>query len=106
MVPWAIGSPSDAIAFLWAGQLVAGPSPRRDGTNNKILWVAKNAEWGFAVKATPLGQTEPILTVEGGPSIVDAPSPGCWAFRLTRNSDGKLISTINLQVLPQDTLPG
>jgi hypothetical protein len=100
-VPWAIGTPSDAVAFLFAGQLVAGNSPRLDGTNNKILWVAKDAEWGFTVNGSPLGTSQPVVSVAGGPSIVDAPAAGCWTFRLSRNADGELLSTINLEVLPK-----
>jgi hypothetical protein len=105
-VPWAMGTPSDAVAFLFAAQLVAGVSPRMDGTNNKILWVAKDAEWGFVVGGSPLGNSQPIVSVAGGPSIVDVPTAGCWTFRLSSSSTGKQISTINLEVLPTGILPG
>lgn len=105
-VPWAIGTQSNAVAFLFAGELVAGVSPRVNGTNNKILWVAKNAEWGFVVDGSPLGMARPIVSVAGGPSIVDVPIAGCWTFRLSSSSTGAHISTFNLEVLPTRTLPG
>lgn len=104
-VPWAMGTPSNAVAFLFAGQLVAGVSPRVNGTNNKILWVAKDAEWGFLVEGRPLGRPTPIVSVAGGPSIVDVPTAGCWTFRLSSSSTGNQISTFNLEVLPTGTLP-
>jgi hypothetical protein len=101
-VPWAVGTPSNAVAFLFAGQLVAGVSPRVNGTNNKILWVTKDkgAEWGFLVAGSPLGKSRPIVSVGGGPSIVDVPTAGCWTFRLSSSSTGKQLSTFNLEVLP------
>jgi hypothetical protein len=105
-VPWAMGTPSTAVAFIFAGQLVAGASPRVNGSNNKILWVAKDAEWGFVVDGSPLGESRPMVTVAGGPSIVDVPKAGCWTFRLTSSSTGNHISTFNLEVLPTGTLPG
>lgn len=104
-VPWAMGTPNNAVAFLFAGQLVAGDSPRVNGTNNKILWVAKDAEWGFVVEGRPLGESGPIVTVAGGPSIIDVPTAGCWTFRLSSSSTRNNISTFNLAVLPTGTLP-
>jgi hypothetical protein len=100
-----MGTSSDAVAFLFATQLVAGTSPRIDGTNNKVLWVAKDTESGFVVIGTPLGMSRPAVSIAGGPSIVDVPTAGCWTFRLSRNSSGKQISTINLEVLPTGTSP-
>jgi hypothetical protein len=104
-VSWAGGTPANAVAFLFAIQLVAGVSPRIDGTNNKVLWVARNAETGFMVEGRPLGQSQPVVSAVGGPSIIDVPTPGCWTFRLSGVPDGSLISTINLEVLPAGTLP-
>jgi hypothetical protein len=100
-----MGTPSDAVAFLFTGQLVAGVSPRVNGTDNKILWVAKHAEWGFVVEGRPLGQSQPVVSVAGGPSIVDVPTAGCWTFRLSKVANGTPFSTINLDVLPTGTLP-
>jgi hypothetical protein len=100
-----MGKPSTAVAFMFAVQLVAGSSPRKDGTNNKILWVVKNAPTGFVVEGSPFGQSTPLVTVAGGPSIVDAPAAGCWSFRLSDRATGAQISTINLEVLPAGTDP-
>jgi hypothetical protein len=76
-----------------------------NGTNNKVLWVANSVEWGFLVDGSPLGQARPVVSVAGGPSIVDVPTPGCWTFRLSNSLTGKYISTINLDVIPSGTLP-
>jgi hypothetical protein len=92
------------VAYLFAGQLVAGASPRMDGTNNKILWVAKDTELAFVVDGSPFGKSQPSVSVAGGPSIVDVPMAGCWTFRLSTSS-GKQFSTFNLEVLPTGTLP-
>jgi len=100
-VPWAIAVPGDAVAFVFATELVAGSSPRADGSQNKILWVVKNPS-DFVVEGRPLGQPQPVVTVDGGPSIVDVPTPGCWTFQVLR---GKQSSVINLQVLPVGGLP-
>src|SRR4030081_3260471 len=42
-VPWAFGTQGDTVAYVFAKQLVAGASPRADGTQNKVLWVAKDS---------------------------------------------------------------
>lgn len=103
-VPWALGSGGQAVAFLFAKQLVAGGSPRIDGTNNKVLWVAKGIAPNFVVAGTPPGGTLPVVTVNGGPSIVDVPAAGCWKFHLTWGS-AQAGSTINLDVLPAGSMP-
>jgi hypothetical protein len=100
-VPWAMATPGDAVAFMFAKELVAGSSPRSDGSQNKVLWVVKDPT-SFLVESRPLGQAQPVVTVAGGPSIVDVPTPGCWTFQLLR---GEQTSVINLQVLPAGTLP-
>jgi hypothetical protein len=103
-VPWALGSGGQAVAFLFARQLVAGVSPRVDGTDNKVLWVAKGGYSNFVVEGIPPGGTQALVTVNGGPSIVDAPSAGCWKFQLTWGpAQGG--STINLDVLPAGSKP-
>jgi hypothetical protein len=105
-VPWALGTSADALAYVFAIQLVAGVSPRKDGSNNKIAWVAKgNPSPNFVVEGRPLGQSQPVVTVAGGPSIVDVPTPGCWTFRLSWSLAGRHTSTINLEVLPAGQLP-
>jgi len=100
-VPWALGTGGDAVAYVFATQLVAGSSPRVDGTNNKVLWVAKGGPPNFVVAAHPLGVDQPVVTIDGGPSIVDLPTAGCWTFHLTWGLSGQLGgSIINLEVLP------
>jgi hypothetical protein len=100
-VPWALGTPGDAIAHVFATQLVAG-GRRPDGTANKVLWVVRDYP-SFVVEGRPLGQTQPVVTIPGGPSIVDVPAPGCWTFQLSWGSLPRHISTINLEVLPAGT---
>jgi hypothetical protein len=103
-VPWALGSGGNAVAFVFAVRLVAGSSPRVDGTNNKVLWVAKGAPTSFVVEGIPPGGTQPVVTLNGGPSIVDVPSAGCWKFQLTWGA-AHAVSTINLDVLPAGSMP-
>src|SRR5712691_12547566 len=45
-VPWAYGTQDDTVAYLFATQLVAGTSPREDGSQNKVLWLAKDSPSG------------------------------------------------------------
>ena len=105
-VPWANGSGGNAVAFLFAIQLVAGGSPRSDGSNNKVLWVVKDAAVSnFLVNGHPLGHSEPRIKVAGGPSIVDPQTDGCWTFLLSWTSGTEHTSTINLDVLPKGSLP-
>lgn len=103
-VPWALGTGGQAVAYLFARQLVAGSSPRVDGTNNKVLWVAKGNPSNFAVEGIPPGGTRAAVTVNGGPSIVDVPASGCWKFLLTWGS-AEASSTVNLEVLPAGSMP-
>jgi hypothetical protein len=104
-VPWALGSGGHVVAFLFARELVAGTSPRVDGTNNKVLWVAQGASPNFVVAGTPAGATRPVVAVNGGPSIVDVPTAGCWSFRLRWGVNQATSSMINLQVLPTGSKP-
>jgi hypothetical protein len=107
-VPWALGTQGDTIAYLFATQLVAGvSSPRADGSANKILWEARDYPSGesLVVEGRPLGESQPVVTVAGGPSIVDVPTPGCWTFRISWSLAGRHTSTINLEVLPAGMLP-
>ncbi|HEX2681154.1 MAG TPA: hypothetical protein VHQ03_07660 [Candidatus Dormibacteraeota bacterium] len=85
---------------------MAGESPRSDGSNNKILWVVKDPVVSqFFVTGHPLGHSEPVVQVAGGPSIVDAPLPGCWTFHVSWTALEQRESTINLDVLPRGSLP-
>jgi hypothetical protein len=107
-VPWAMGSGGSAIAFVFAIHLVAGGSPRSDGSDNKVLWVVQDPSVNdFFVRGHPLDRSEPVIEVPGGPSIVDPPSPGCWTFQLSWNVNGgsQRVGTINLDVLPKGSLP-
>ena len=106
-VHWALGTQGNTVAYVFATQLVAVQSPRADGTSNKILWESRDnpSGDGVLVEGRPLGQSQPIVTVAGGPSTVDVPTPGCWTFRLTWSANGQQTSTINLEVLPAGTLP-
>jgi hypothetical protein len=106
-VPWAFGTQGDTVAYLFATQLVAGTSPRVDGSQNKVLWEAKDRPSGgnVIVEGHPLGASQPIVTIPGGPSITDVPTAGCWTFQLSWTSVGTHTSIINLEVLPAGTLP-
>jgi hypothetical protein len=106
-VRWTLGTQGDTVAYLFATQLVAGGSPRADGSQNKVLWEAKASPSGanVLVEGHPLGSSQPVVTIAGGPSITDVPTPGCWTFRLSWASNGQHSSTINLEVLPAGTLP-
>lgn len=119
-VPWAFGTNNDTVAYVFATQLVAGGSPRVNGTNNKVLWVAKDSPSGanVLVEGRPFNKSNPVVTIAGGPSFTDVPTAECWTFRLswgpmsvstaedgTVHITGQHSSTINLQVLPAGTLP-
>src|SRR5579872_434042 len=105
-VPWARGTGGNAVAYLFATELVAGGSPRVDGTNNKVLWVAKGGPPSFTIEAHPLNAIQPVVTIAGGPSIVDIPTAGCWTFHLSWGLSGQSgSSTINLNVLPAGSAP-
>jgi hypothetical protein len=106
-VPWAFGTEHTTVAYLFATQLVAGTSPRVDGSQNKVLWEAKDSASGgnVVVEGHRLGESLPVVTIPGGPSITDVPTAGCWTFRLSWNSNGLRNSTINLEVLPAGSRP-
>ena len=107
-VPWALGTSGNAVAYVFANQLVAGTSPRVDGSQNKVLWQAKDhpSGEGVVVEGRPMGQSQPVVTIAGGPSITDVPTAGCWKFTLTWSSNGKSGSSIiNLEALPVGTNP-
>ena len=106
-VPWAFGTQNTTLAYMFAIQLVAGVSPRVDGTQNKVLWEAKDRPSGanLLVEGHPLGKAQPVVTIAGGPSITDVPTAGCWTFRLSWGTNGQHSSTVNFEVLPAGTLP-
>lgn len=91
-VPWAFGRPKDAIAYVWAGHLVAG-------VDTKVLWVVDGTPNRFVVEGRPIGKSKPVVTVLGGPSKLNIPSSGCWTFRLQWSDPGpSRTSIINLDV--------
>jgi len=102
-VPWALGKPGDAVAFLFTKQLVAG-SPLVGGPN-KVRWSVQDKAADFVVEGRPFGQSQPVLIVQGGPSDETVPTPGCWTFRVLWGVHRDPGSTINLEVLPAGSLP-
>ena len=109
-VPWAFGTQNTAVAFVFSKVLVAGSGPRVDGTYNKVRFVANadypNGYMNVAIEARPLGESQPILTFTNAGSVGDFPKAGCWSFRLSWSAHGQAqVSTINLEVLPADTVP-
>ncbi len=54
------------------------------GTNNKILWVAKQGVGSLHISARLEG-SDTVVTrnVNLGPSFVDLPAAGCWQLTLT-----------------------
>ena len=106
-MPWAFGTNNTTVAYLFATRLVAGESPRVDGSQNKVLWQARDypSGDGVVIEARPFGQSQPVVTIQGGPSITDVPTAGCWTFRLSWTYNGQHSSKINLEVLPAGTNP-
>jgi len=109
-VRWAFGTQRTTVAFLFSTVLVAGSSPRVDGSSNKVGWVARGdhptGDTDIAIEVHPLGEIQPVLTNAGGAGIVDLPTPGCWTFRLSWSAHGQpQVSTINLEVVPANTVP-
>lgn len=89
-VPHVFGAKGDIVAVLFGHPL---RQDRKDGSNNKILWVSRPA-------GTPSDPTSPATltitaTLHGtdtrvthevaggpGPSIIDMPRAGCWHLDL------------------------
>lgn len=82
--PYVTGASGNIIGVLFADPLRAQQTP---GTNNKILWVAKDPGPGpLLIRAHLEGSSRQVTrTVAGGPgpSIIDMPAPGCWRLTLT-----------------------
>ncbi|MEH1163780.1 hypothetical protein V6V47_00170 [Micromonospora sp. CPCC 205539] len=88
--PHVFGAKGDIVAVLFGNPLTHG---RKDGANNKILWVSRPAATSpdpaspaaLAITATLDGtQTRVTREVAGGPgpSIIDMPQAGCWHLDL------------------------
>jgi hypothetical protein len=110
-LPWAAGTPSTAIAILFATELVA-LGQRPDGSSNKILWATETSTYQLRIVAhradgtgSPVAINEPTTNGNQVPSIVDLPAAGCWTFHLTWGAAGSSSSTLQLWVLPPHTLP-
>ncbi|WP_327035901.1 hypothetical protein [Micromonospora ureilytica] len=89
-VPHVFGAKGDIVAVLFAHPL---RQVREDGSNNKILWVARAATTSpdptapatLVITATLDGTgTQVTREVAGGPgpSIIDLPQAGCWRLDL------------------------
>lgn len=89
-VPHVFGAKGDIVAVLFAHPL---RQHREDGSNNKILWVARAATTSpdptapatLVITAMLDGtDTRVIREVAGGPgpSIIDLPHAGCWRLDL------------------------
>jgi hypothetical protein len=110
---WAVGgAPSlrfvqstegNVVGFLFADPLRA--APRADGQNNKILWVVKEPRNGDDLRITGRnGGSQFTATKKADsspgeiyPSIVDAPSPGCWHLTLGWSQS---VAHVNVRYLP------
>ncbi|MGR6319504.1 hypothetical protein Q2K19_28385 [Micromonospora soli] len=85
-MPHVLGAHGDIVAALFAHPLAV---ERADGSNNKILWVARPVATSPATTApatleitATLDGTDTRVTREvaggPGPSIIDLPRAGCW----------------------------
>lgn len=78
--PHVLGTKGEIVGILF-GELRAH---QPQGTNNKILWVAKDGYGALHIGAQLEGSgTTATRTVNLGPAIVDLPAAGCWQMTLT-----------------------
>jgi hypothetical protein len=78
--PHVFGAHGGIVGILFVELRAHQPA----GTNNKILWVARDGEGKLHISARLEGSNEKVTrTVDLGPSIVDLPSVGCWRMALT-----------------------
>jgi hypothetical protein len=78
--PHVFGANGEIVGILFVELRAHQP----EGTNNKILWVAKNGHGTLHITAQLEGSdTTATRTVDLGPSIVDLPTAGCWQMTLT-----------------------
>lgn len=85
VMPYVLGD-GGAIAAVPFGPLTAPPTP---GQSNKILWVARDPQAGGAmtITARPVDDAGAVPVTRDfpdgvGPSVLDLPSPGCWALEV------------------------
>jgi hypothetical protein len=75
-----LGANGDIVGILFDELRAHQPK----GTNNKILWVAKDGGGPLHISARLEGSdTTTTRTVDLGPSIVNVPAAGCWQMTLT-----------------------
>jgi len=89
-VPYVLGERGAIGAVLFGWPLNAPPSQHR---NNKILWVPRHSRKTAAAMSIRLqlmdgdrtvgAPVRRVLPTGPGPSIVDAPSAGCWRLTLS-----------------------
>lgn len=78
--PHVFGANGEIVGILFVELRAHQPQ----GTNNKILWVAKNGYGTLHITAHLEGSdTTATRTVNLGPSIIDLPAAGCWQMTLT-----------------------
>jgi hypothetical protein len=78
--PHVVGAKGEIVGVLFGQLRVHQP----EGTNNKVLWVAKDGFGSLHISATLEGsEVTAARTVDIGPSIVDLPAAGCWQLTLT-----------------------
>jgi hypothetical protein len=78
--PHVVGADGEIVGVLFVRLRVHQP----EGTNNKVLWVAKEGFGSLHIRATLEGSdVTAARTVDLGPSIVDLPAAGCWQLTLT-----------------------
>ncbi len=78
--PHVFGANGEIVGILFVELRAHQP----EGTNNKILWVAKDGLGALHITARLEGSdTTATRTVNLGPSIVDLPAAGCWQMTLT-----------------------
>ncbi len=105
-IPYALGAKGAIGAVLFGWPLNAPPSQHR---NNKILWVPRHLSRTVAPLWIRLQLMDgdhdvgapfrKVVPTGPGPSIVDAPSAGCW--RLTLSWSGRR-DTVDLRYVPPD----
>ena len=87
-VPYVLGDGGHIVAVVWQSHNPL-TVPRREGRNNKILWISRDASSVAAplqIQATlPGSDQRATYTVDlrSGQSVIDLPAPGCWSFDLS-----------------------
>jgi hypothetical protein len=78
--PHVVGANGEIVGILFGPLRAHQP----EGTNNKVLWAAKDGFGSLHISARLEGSDlTAARTVNLGPSIVDVPAAGCWRLTLT-----------------------